>query len=83
MIQFTRMRASPMDLAGWQSDPQKDMLVCSPIQQNTPARELDRMCDKYFGPKKGDYNFNSQISDPEPYISLTEISLIKDENLYL
>ena len=83
MIQFTRTRASPMDLAGWQSDSQKDMFVCSPIQQNTPVSELDRMCDKYFNPKKGDYNFNSLISDPERYISLTEISLIKDENLYL
>ena len=30
---------------------------------------------------RGDYNFNSQISDPEPNVSLTEISLIKDENI--
>lgn len=37
------------------------------------------MCDKYFDPNKGDFNFSSQSSDPEP----NEISIIKDENLYL
>ena len=67
------------DSEEWQSDSQKDMFVSSPTQQNSPVSELDRMCDKYFDPNKGDFNFSSQSSDPEP----NEISIIKDENLHL